>query len=301
MLQLIASASVLPTSAWATSSVPPASWNGVAFGGDVTLTVDGFAHEVAQSLIEDARSELDRLERIFSLYNNRSTLSKLNQNGTLHNAPRELTDVLRLSDTLFIKTDGAFDPTVQTYWDEEDNTTVGFNHVSVDRDTIRLVPGTRLTLNGIAQGFITDHIAERFRTAGATHTLINLGEFQATGPKLDGRAWEIGLRDPEAIWRVAETVSLKKGALATSSRALPSSRLSQHIFDPATGLSPTHIKSVSVIAPTATWADGLSTALFIMPLEKGCDLLGTQQNVAARFTMADGEVFTTSDWGRLTS
>ena len=301
MLQLIACAPALPAAAWASPSRSTASWNGVALGADASVIVEGFSTIEAQKLIDSALTELARLERIFSLHDNQSALTQLNQKGCLRDAPRELTEALHFSRNLFCQTNGSFDPTVQSYWLGDHLAPIGFEQVTIDKDAIQLAPGTQLTLNGIAQGFITDRIAEHFRAAGANNTLINLGEFRATGPKSNQEAWQIGLRDPAAVWRTSETVVLTSGALATSSSALPSAKLAQHIFDPATGLCPTHFKSVSVVAPTAAWADGLSTALFIMPLAKGRDLLRKQQNVAARFTMADGQIFTTSDWARLTS
>lgn len=301
VLQLIACASALPATAWASPSRSTVSWNGVALGADASVIVEGFSTIEAQKLIDSALTELARLERIFSLHDNQSALAQLNQKGHLQEAPRELTEALEFSKSLFHQTNGSFDPTVQPYWLGDRLAPVGFEQVTINKDTIQLAPGTQLTLNGIAQGFITDRIAEHFRAAGANNTLINLGEFRATGPKSNQDAWQIGLRDPAAVWRTSETVALTSGALATSSRALPSAKLAQHIFDPATGLNPTHFQSVSVVAPTAAWADGLSTALFVMPLEKGLDLVATQHQVAAHFTMADGQTHSTNHWEQLTS
>jgi FAD:protein FMN transferase len=301
VLQLIACGSALPASAWAALSHSAVTWDGVALGAEASVVVEGFSEIEAQKLIDGALTELTRLERIFSLYDNQSALARLNEKGHLQAAPRELMEALEFSRSLFRQTDGSFDPTVQSYWLGDHLAPVSFEQVSIDNGTIHLAPGTQLTLNGVAQGIITDRIAEYFRSAGANNTLINLGEFRATGRKSNQDVWRVGLRDPAAVWRTSETVALTSGALATSARALPSAKLAQHIFDPATGLSPTHFQSVSVVAPTATLADGLSTALFVMPLESGLDLITRQQKVAAHFMMADGQTYTTLQWEQLTS
>lgn len=61
-------------------------------------------------------------------------------------------------------------------------------------------------------------------------------------------------------------------------------RRDHHIFDPATGLSPTALSGVTVTAPSGLLADGLSTAAFVLGERAGTALVQRYTGCSARFT-----------------
>jgi thiamine biosynthesis lipoprotein len=251
-------------------------------GGDASIILDGFTGVQADALIQAARRELSRLEQIFSLHIPTSDIVRLNRTGSLSPAPEELLEALGLAADLNQKSNGAFDPTVQALWDvhaqclaagetspaeavlQAARARVGFHHVEISNKSIHLNAGAALTLNGVAQGIMTDRIAALFRRAGAHHTLINLGEFRANGPQQDGTPWRVGLRNPSSVWKLDGRVEMTQGALATSAGTGHRLGGGHHLFNPRSGTSPTHYSSVSVFAPSAALADGLSTALYVL-------------------------------------
>ena len=71
----------------AAESVDPRRWRGIALGGEVSIDLYGGADD---AIFQRCRAEMSRLEGIFSLYDDRSALSILNQNGALSDPPPEL-------------------------------------------------------------------------------------------------------------------------------------------------------------------------------------------------------------------
>src|SRR5690606_11770202 len=135
---------------------------------------------------------------------------------------------------------------------------VDFTAVQIDGGHIRLRrPGMAITLNGVAQGFVTDRIADLLRAGGFHDVLIDLGEARALGCRPDGGHWRAALADPRQPSRTLLDLPLGDGrdalqALATSAghgtRFGPDPRI-HHLLDPHTGRSAEHYASVSVAAP----------------------------------------------------
>jgi len=154
---------------------------------------------------------------------------------------------------------------------------IDWRKVEIDGAAIRLgEPGMAVTLNGIAQGYITDRVGDLLRARGFEHVLVNMGEQLALGPKWDGEAWRVGIADPGAPQRPLLEVPLRRGAVATSGgygfRFDPAGRFT-HILEPKTGAPARQWASVTVICDRATTADGLSTALTVVPAEHAASLL----------------------------
>jgi thiamine biosynthesis lipoprotein len=207
---------------------------------------------------------------------------------------------------------GAFDVTVQPLWElyaahfaarpddlagppadriEAARRRVDYRAVALDGARIRFLrPGIAVTLNGIAQGYITDRVADLLRAAGFASVLVQLGETLAGAPRSDGQPWRVGIPDPFAPDRVIETLAGVDVGIATSSgRAtrFDASGRHHHLFDPTTGQSAERCASVTVLAPRATTADALSTALAVLPPRAAPRLL-RQADAAALFVAADG-------------
>ncbi|MDJ0825823.1 MAG: FAD:protein FMN transferase [Rhodobacter sp.] len=235
----------------------------------------------ADPIFRAVAAEIARLEAIFSLYRPDSAISRLNRNGALHAPPAELLQICSLSSTLHRATKGAFDPTIQPLWrlaakaaalgepvsnadTVRAHALLGWTKVRFDPERIAFeTPDMAVTFNGIAQGFITDRIADKLRNFGLPDVLIDIGEIRAWGAAPDGAAWRVGIATPMSEC-CADRITLSNRALATSANfgtIVDAAGKRGHIFNPKAGVAAAHRRQVSVSAPRADLADGLSTAL----------------------------------------
>lgn len=258
------------------------SWRGIALGADAELHINHPDSKFARTLIEHAVNEVRRLEMIFSLYTPDSALAQLNANGRLEQAPGDLVRLLHASRGFSEITQGAFDPTVQPLWTlyaktaaagrkapdaaalQEALAQVDYRAVAVEGRSVRLTrPGMALTLNGIAQGYITDRVTELLRDAGLEHALVDMGEIRGLNQNPADRAWRVGLADEGNDRSPLRIIEIRNRAVSTSSdmgTALNASGTMTHLFDPRSGAARARYRSVSIAANNATSADALSTA-----------------------------------------
>ncbi|CCD90347.1 Nitrous oxide reductase accessory protein NosX (required for nitrous oxide reduction), ApbE-like lipoprotein [Bradyrhizobium sp. ORS 375] len=263
-------------------------WRGTLLGAVATIKLHHPDRREAERLIALSITEARRLERLFSLYLTDSALVALNRAGVLLDPAPELVDILSLSQRYAELTDGRFDPTVQPLWTlyadhfsrpdadpsgppptnvREVLARVGYGKLSISRDRIVMPRGTTLTLNGIAQGYVTDKIVDLLRSQGVQQSLVDMGEARAIGPRPDGQPWEIAIEDPEHTGRIAAMLPIVDRAVSTSGayglRFDPQGRFN-HLFDPHSGGCAQRYRSVTTVAQNATTADALSTAFSLM-------------------------------------
>lgn len=304
---------LLPHALAMSSDAPkPVNWRGVALGADAELRIYHSDSAMARKLIAMALAEVRRLEKIFSLYEENSALSVLNRQGYLDHPPSDLLHLLGDSQYFSHLTGGAFDPTVQPLWN------VYASHFSVpgadpagpgdaavaaalalvdyqamEIDTMRIGfsrPGMAITLNGIAQGYITDRIVHLLRDAGLDQALVDMGEIHGLNKADSGAPWRVGIADPQHPDQVLETIEIRNQALATSGgygTVIDAAGQFTHIFDPKTGQSQPRYRSVSVTAANATAADALSTAFSNMSLAQAKQIVVKQQ-AKAWFALPEG-------------
>ena len=290
---------------------PLQRWDGEALGADASISLAGLEPRVAEDLLSACRDEIVRLEEVFSLYSENSALSRLNARGFLADPPVELTELLDTCRRIFTLSDGGFDPTIQPLWRLYAETygdprsprapesaeiaarlgLVGFGAVSWDPRRVTFGrSGMAMTLNGIAQGAITDRITTQLREGGATHALVNVGEYSGLGHHPEGRPWQVGIQDPRTADRVVDLIDLVDQCVATSGAyggRFGDSGLN-HIIDPRTGRSPERYLSVSVRHKSATLADGLSTAFSFLSESEIAAVSSRVGGVTAILIRADG-------------
>ncbi len=274
-------------------------WQGRALGAEAEIILHHPDRAHAEAALAAVIAEVRRLEAIFSLFRSDSALARLNRAGRLDPAPADLRDLLAFCRTIHAASNGAFDPTIQPLWElyaahfarpgadpagpseaalAAVRTRVGLEKLHADGARIALAgPGMAVTLNGVAQGYITDRAYGILARAGLAHALIDLGEYRALGTRPTGAPWRLGIADPVAPWRLIERITLEPGmAVATSAGAgtpFDAAMRHHHIFDPHSGRSGRAWQSVSVLAPRAVLADALSTAIAAAPAERASGIL----------------------------
>jgi len=253
-------------------------WTGSALGAAAAIDLYHADRARATRLIEQVVAEVDRLEGIFSLQRRDSALSRLNRDGRLARPPLELLSVLETA-TLFAQlSDGAFDVTVQPLWYlhaeaaargavpdqgsvERSLARVGWRWLELDRGVLAFRrAGMAATLNGIAQGYITDRVTDLLRDACVEEVLVDLGELRAGGAGQPGRSWRLAT--------AFGPVQLADRALAVSSArpadcCLPGG--SPNLISPTSGMPVLDGRTVVVTAPSAMLADAAATALATSP------------------------------------
>lgn len=286
-----------------------------ALGARVSIIAHHADAAHAERAIENAFAELEGIEQVMSLYRPDSELVRLNQSGLLKDPDPSLVAILQSASEISHATQGAFDITIQPLWSvyarakannrlptpDEINAArqyVDYRQVKATQQKIELLSAnTRISLNGIAQGYALDCVRQSLAADGVEHALIDTGEFGGLGEKPENEPWKIGVQHPRHHDQLARVVPLDGRCLATSgdyATTFSTGREQHHLFDPSTGKSPTELASVSVLAPTGLLADACSTALFVMGARRGMKWLETLENVDALFITKQGEVQSTN-------
>lgn len=265
---------------------------------------------------------LEELERHLSANAESSTLIDINKASGVSavNVPADIYPLFARAVFFAEKTDGAFNPAiggVVKLWN------IGFENarkpedrdiqVALSRTDYKDVQlagtavflkkeGMKLDLGAIAKGFAADELTRIVKQAGIMHAVIDIGgTISAVGVRPDGERWNIGIRDPR-IRQGQPIISapIENRSISTSGsyeRYFEQDGIRyHHIIDPATGYPvQSNMIAVSVFADSATDADALSTACFVLGYKKAVKLLDELPNTEALFIFDDNSVRTTGN------
>jgi len=221
----------------------------------------------------------------------------LDRVGTPVRVSTLLFEVIAFAMDLARQTEGAFDPTVGARLEQ-----LGFNtnyktgeaiHTPVDADaisyrdvkldrrahTVLLRRPLILDLNAVSKGLAID-LAARELQAYPNVCVEAGGDLYVRGHNPVGEAWHIGIQHPRAEGVLAHTLHLTDTAVCTSGdyeRRAGEGVGEGHILDARTRRPVADLASVTVIAPSAMAADGLSTAAMVLGRERGLHFLEAQR------------------------
>ncbi len=292
----------------------------------MTLTVYGDG-EIGARLEE----RIDSLDRALDATDEKSEVYRLNREKTA-SVSADTADLLSRSLALCEKLGGSFDITVcpaVNAWgfttgeyrvpDKEELERIAdridYRGVTLRGDTVTLPDDGMLDLGAVAKGYAADRCRELLADSKAQAAVLNLGGTVALyGQKPDGTRFKVGVADPENPAGYIGTLSADGGVIATSGgyeRYFErDGKRYIHILDPATAAPVENgLLSVSIVCESGTDADALSTALFVMGLDRatayyrengGFDFiiltdsggLYLTEGVFDDFTLADGYGFT---------
>jgi thiamine biosynthesis lipoprotein len=269
--------------------------------------------------IDRAFEEIVRLDSVMSNYKRDSELSRLNRAAHFHSqaVSRDLYRVIEQSLQYSRISGGKFDISVAPLVDLWKGELRGERTVSaqdemkakecVGYQKIRLLPPDqvefrstclRIELGAIGKGYAVDRAAEVLRSQGVKRALISAGgsTVYAMGTPTGQNGWSVRLRDPSQ--RVAPEVLLKDDSVSTSEQSAPSAlgaTITGHIIDPQQGTPMKTSYAVSVVAPSATASDALSTTLLLLGPKAGKSLVKQIAGTAAVWVSSDGSVETASN------
>lgn len=265
-------------------------------------------------MLERLMGEAQRLDRVLNAWEDGAELTRLNRSGG-GEASADLLAALRLARHCHDLTGGRFDPTIfplLTAWKQAADqgsspdtaaitaarARIGFSRVSITEDGRLILPdGVTLDLSGLNKGFILDRLAERLSSQlkpGQSAILSHGGSsWRAVGDdRGDAALRTIILRHPFDPRRTHQRVVLRPGqglgAAASNGRTLVIAGIAHsHLIDPLSGQPAPLTRAAHVIAPAAALADGLDTALCLMPVAEGLKLVASLPGVSAE--LWDGE------------
>jgi len=263
-------------------------------------------HQSISGLKEKIATRLKEINRSMSTYQKDSEISRFNnyhQVGKKFKISHDFYQVMKAAQTIHRLSEGAWDGTVNPLvdlWgfgrgDRLDKIPskekiaallahIGFGKIGIQEPGFlsKMVATVTLDLSSIAKGYGVDQVAKIIRKEGFENYLVELGgEIFASGYRKDGELWHIGINWPKpdaAFDDVYKVVNLQNRAFATSGDyrnyfVVEGIRYS-HIIDPRTGYPVSNgVVSVTIIAAECTFADGLATAIMVMGVEKGLDLI----------------------------
>ena len=173
-----------------------------------------------------------------------------------------------------------------------------------ENDTLTLGNGQGIDLGGIAKGYTSDRLMQLFSEYGLDSGMVSLGgNVQLYKSKPDGSLWKCGIQDPHQ----GEDGSSLLGVLQAENCAIITSgayernftdeegNFYHHIIDPATGYPAERgLISVSIISEQGILADGLSTACYVMGLDKSIEYWKSSEQPFDMILMTDeDEVYVT--------
>jgi thiamine biosynthesis lipoprotein len=162
--------------------------------------------------------------------------------------------------------------------------------------------GMRLDVGAVAKGFATEIVARELIAAGLTSGIISAGgsNVRLIGQPADGReTWQVGLQNPDANPLIPDEQPLDV-VLANDQSIVTSGDYQRyyevdgvtyhHLIDPLTLQPAQYYRFVTIMTPDSGLADYLSTTVFLLPFEKGRQLVEQLPDCEAYWMFKDGHV-----------
>ena len=227
-----------------------------------------------------------------------------------------LSEVLKLSFTIYEATNGAFDPTVAPLvnaWgfgfksgQMPDSTQVdsllalvGLSHIHLDGNKLtKDNPLSILDFSAIAKGYGVDRAAQVLRNHDIKNFMVEIGgEIVTEGVNEKGEPWRIGINKPDddstsTNTELQDVIELSGKAIATSGNYrnyyIKDGRKIAHTINPKTGYpAQQDILSSTVIAPTCAEADAFATAFMVLGTKAANRVLEKQPQLETYFITND--------------
>ncbi len=273
------------------------------------ITVAASDEQQAQQWIDAAFERMKKINREMNDHDPNSPISQLSLTAHLQSVAvsPELFEVIEASIRYSQLSDGAFDITVGPevqLWRQMQKTgqqpdpnafaaakaKVGYEKLILDQTnrTVKFaIEGMKLDVGAIAKGYAVDLAVKTLQQKGVVGGMVDIGgniRCFGTGPGKNGQ-WLIGLQDPRKDNSILLKLRLNDMAVATSGDyrrfAVVGGQSYSHILNPRSAESVKELASVSIIAPTATDADALSTTVSVLGKDKGLALIERLENTAA--------------------
>jgi thiamine biosynthesis lipoprotein len=256
---------------------------------------------------------LEELNQSLSVYHESSLISQFNRSERGVLLDKHLYKVVKEAQKVAQVSNGAFDITVYPLVEAwgflgkqkqalPDSLTiknilkhVGYQQITIKRDSlIKANPAVKIDVNGIAQGYSVDVLANFLAHKGIKNYIVEIGgELRMRGQKPDGSYPKIGIETPNALNTAYQKIIIpKRGAITTSGsyrKFVESKGLKQtHLIDSKTGYA---IKSknisVTVYAKSAMLADAYDNVLMGMDIEEAFHFLKKHPSLEAFFIYQD--------------
>ena len=276
-------------------------------GNNFTITAVGENAEFANDNIQAAVAEIQRIEALFSTYQKKSQTSLINDNAGIEpvKVDEEVFNLIQRSIHISKITQGAFDISYgsidKRLWNFDKTMTalpsretarkmvhlIDYRNIILDseKQTVFLKEkGMRIGFGGIGKGYAAEMAKKILVKNQIKSGIINAsGDLTAWGFQPNGKPWTIGIANPDAPTNAFSYLEISDKAIATSGNyekfVTINGKKYSHTIDPKTGLPISGIKSVTVIANNAEFADAMATPIAVMGIENGLFLVNQIPNL----------------------
>ena len=292
-------------------------------GNRFEITVVADDAKWANERIDDAVTEISRIEKLFTTFDEYSQTNLINRNAGI--APvkvdKEVYDLIERSKKISALTQGAFDITYgsidKRLWNFDKTMTslpdpatakklvrlINYKNVILDENDCSVFlkeQGMRIGFGGIGKGYAAERAKSILQQKGVKSGIINAaGDLTAWGYQPNGKPWTIGIADPNASRQLFSSLEITNTSVATSGNyekfIIIDGKKYSHTIDPKTGLPVRGIKSVTIICPNAEIADAMATPVMIMGIRTGLDMINQMKNIEGIIIDDNDNIYTSKN------
>ena len=289
-------------------------------GTTITISIhDNIPDNTFDTLITQCFDAISDIETRMSINRRDSEISLLNDNsGETFFVSDDIHDLIKKAVYFSAITDGAFDisiGSVMELWKTDGDfltlppsmdiseklVNVGYEGIIFPGENLISLPaGMKLDLGAIAKGYALATVRDILVENGIQHAILDFGgDIFTIGRKPDGSNWRVAIKTPiigdnslVCLVEVYDSCVMTSGGYERYFES--DGTIYHHILDPTTGYpAASGLLSVTIISSDPTGADALSTAAFVLGLEKGLQLINELEGFEAIFITQEKVIYVT--------
>ncbi|MFO7819915.1 MAG: FAD:protein FMN transferase [Halanaerobacter sp.] len=279
-------------------------------------------HPQAEKLAQDSFTLIDEIENRMSSHTDNSEINEINRfagqkavevSSETYYVIKEALDYAQLSA-------GAFDPTIGPLvqlWGigtkeeqvpkkekiTEKLALVDYGNVKLMKENKVLLSKAemRLDVGGIAKGYAADRVIAYLKEKGVKSAYIDIGgNVSVLGTKENNDQWTVGIQDPKKErGKILAALEAENKTIVSSGNYeryfTEQGTRYHHLLNPKTGYPARKgVIGTTIVAKNSLKADALSTAVYVLGLEKGLSLVKDLEDVEAVVVTEDNKIHITS-------